>query len=83
MLEDKKRAAKEEDIDFLRLLSEKEVGEILGVSVSTVNRLVREGRMGCVQIRTRRRRFTKELVEEFIEAETLHRHPIWEERRGY
>ena len=60
-----------------RLISAAEAGEILGISAKTVHKLVRSGRLGCVEITTRKRRFTMELVEEFIEAETYHRHEMW------
>ncbi len=59
-----------------RLISAAEVGEILGISAKTVHKLARDLRLGSVEITTRKRRFTMELVEEFIEAETYHRHEM-------
>ena len=44
---------KENDQDRIsipRLLSARDVAEILGISVKTVNKLVREGKLGCVQV---------------------------------
>jgi excisionase family DNA binding protein len=62
-----------------RFLTAIDVGQMLGISARTVNRLVKDGRIGCVQITHSRRLFTKELVEEFIGAETAHRDPSWDE----
>ncbi len=52
------------------LLSVKDVAEILGISVKTVNKLVREGKLGCVQVTAKERRFTEEQVQAYIEAQT-------------
>ena len=46
----KNESRKENDnheIGIERLLSPKDVSEILGISVKTVNKLVREGKLGC------------------------------------
>ncbi len=51
-----------------RLLSAKDVAEILGISVKTVNKLVREAKLGCVQVTAKERRFTEEHVKGFIES---------------
>lgn len=65
-----------------KLLTATEVGEMLGISARTVNRLARTGKLGCVQLTDRDRKFTTELVQEFIEAETHHRDPIWDEAQA-
>jgi excisionase family DNA binding protein len=75
MLEEEDRKTNEEGIGITRLLSAKEVGEILGVSPRTVNKLAREWRLGFVQLTTRQRRFTPELVEEFLRAHTIPMNP--------
>jgi excisionase family DNA binding protein len=49
-------------IGIQRLLSPEDVAEILGISVKTVNKLAREGKLGCVQVTDRERRFTEEQV---------------------
>ncbi len=62
---------KENDQDRIfiqKLLSAKNVAEILGISVKTVNKLVREGKLGCVQVTAKERRFTEEQVGEYIES---------------
>ena len=66
----------EERIAVPRLMTAKDIGEMLGISARMVNKLARVGRLGCVQLTPRKRLFTKELVEEFIQAVTFHRHPI-------
>src|SRR5208337_140557 len=63
----------QERIFIQRLLSAKDVAEILGISAKTVNKLVREGKLGCVQVTAKERRFTEKQVEGFIESRTLER----------
>jgi excisionase family DNA binding protein len=65
------RKENEQDrISIQRLLSAKEVGEILGISVKTVNKLVRARKLGCVQVTAKERRFTEEQVRVYIEAQS-------------
>jgi excisionase family DNA binding protein len=47
-----------------KLLSTRDVAEILGISVKTVNKLVRDVKLGCVQVTTKERRFTEDQVGE-------------------
>lgn len=47
-----------------------DVGQILDVSPKTVHRLVREGKLSCVQVTGRERRFTEKHVLEFIERQS-------------
>ena len=63
----------QERIFIQKLLSAKDVAEILGISVKTVNKLVREGKLGCVQVTAKERRFTEDQVEGFIEFRTIER----------
>jgi excisionase family DNA binding protein len=58
----------QERILIQKLLSAKDVAEILGISVKTVNKLVREAKLGCVQVAAKERRFTEEQVREYIES---------------
>src|SRR5208283_4443246 len=53
-----------------RLLSAKDVAEILGISVKTVNKWVRDAKLGCVQVTAKERRFTEEQIREYIESRT-------------
>jgi|SRR5271157_1063530 len=58
----------QERIFIQKLLSAKDVAEILGISVKTVNKLVREGKLGCVQVTVKERRFTEEQIRDYIES---------------
>ncbi len=51
-----------------RLLEPNEVAEILGISLKTVHKLVREKKLGCVQVTARERRFTPEQIQQYIES---------------
>jgi excisionase family DNA binding protein len=52
------------------LMTAVDVGLILGISTKTVNKLVREGKLSCVQVTSRDRRFTHEQVQEYIRSQT-------------
>ncbi len=56
----------QERISIQKLLSAKDVAEILGISVKTVNKLVREAK--CVQVTAKERRFTEEQIRDYIES---------------
>ena len=58
----------QERISIQKLLSAKDVAEILGISVKTVNKLVREAKLGCVQVTAKKRRFTEEQIRQYIET---------------
>jgi len=58
----------QERILIQKLLSAREVAEILGISVKTVNKLVREAKLGCVQVTAKERRFTEDQIREYIES---------------
>jgi excisionase family DNA binding protein len=47
-----------------------EVAQILGISVKIVHKLVREGKLPCVQVTARERRFTTEQVQQYIESQS-------------
>jgi excisionase family DNA binding protein len=55
------------------LLTPEQVGRVLGIGGKTVNKLAKEGKIGCVEVTTSKRLFTKELVEEFIKKQTSRR----------
>ena len=50
------------------LMNVVDVAEILGIAPKTVNKLVRARKLGCVQISSRARRFTKEQVQAYIDS---------------
>jgi excisionase family DNA binding protein len=60
----------QELIPVPRLLNASQVSEILGISTKTVNKLVREGKLGCVQVTTKERRFTQEQISAYIETQS-------------
>jgi excisionase family DNA binding protein len=51
-----------------KLMTAKDVAEILGMAAKTVNKLVREGKLGCVQVTAKERRFTEQQIQEYIES---------------
>jgi excisionase family DNA binding protein len=59
-----------ERIFIQKLLSARDVAEILGISVKTVNKMVREAKLGCVQVTAKERRFTEDQIQDYIESRT-------------
>ncbi len=57
-------------IGISQLLTPTNVAGILGISVKTVNKLVRDGKLGCVQVTSKERRFTDEQVRVYIDAQS-------------
>ena len=53
--------------DLPQLLQPREVAQLLGISVKTVHKLVRDGKLGCVKVTQRDRRFTEDQVQHYIE----------------
>jgi excisionase family DNA binding protein len=51
-----------------QLLTVAVVASILGVSPKTVHKLVREGKLACIQVTARERRFTNEQVQQYIRS---------------
>ena len=56
------------------LLDSKEVATILKIAVKSVNKRVREGKLACVQVTARERRFTHEQVQEYIRSQSTSVH---------
>jgi len=52
------------------LLDAEDVAKILKISVKTVHKRVREGKLGCVQGSPKDRKFTRKQVQAFIEAQS-------------
>src|SRR5208282_3822385 len=69
----------QERIFIQKLLSARDVAEILGISVKTVNKLVREAKLVCVQVTSKERRFTEDQIRDYIESRTIER-PV--DRKG-
>jgi excisionase family DNA binding protein len=57
--------------DRQTLLVPLDVATRLKVSVKTIHKLVREGKLSCVQVTGRERRFTDEQVQEYIRSRTI------------
>ncbi len=53
------------------LLTPEQAAEYLGIKVKTVHQLVRDGKLACVQVTARDRKFTKAQLQEFIESRTI------------
>lgn len=58
------------DSGMLALWQASDVAHILGISVKTVHKLVREGMLACVQVTARERRFTPEQVQDYIRSQS-------------
>jgi excisionase family DNA binding protein len=56
------------------LLTATEVADRLQLKVNGVHYLVRAGKLSCVQISPKKRRFTDAQVQEFIETHSLQKH---------
>ena len=69
------------EIGLSRLLMPANVAEILGISVKTVHKLVREGKLGCVQVTGKERRFAEEQVRAYIEAQSRGIHEVRVDRK--
>ena len=57
-------------LSSVRLLEPKEVASMLKISLKAMQKLVREGKLACVQVTTRERRFTPEQVQQYIESQS-------------
>jgi len=57
--------------DLPKLLYPRDVAQLLGISVKTIHKLVRDGKLGCVQVTTKDRRFTQEQVQRYVEGCTI------------
>jgi excisionase family DNA binding protein len=55
-----------------RLLEPKDVAALIKLSLKTVHRLAREGKLACVQVTARERRFTLEQVQQYIDSRSTH-----------
>jgi len=53
------------------LYTPEQTAECLGIKVKTVHQLVREGRLACIQMTAKDRKFTEAQIQEFIESRTI------------
>lgn len=53
------------------LYTPEQTAQCLGIKVKTVHQLVREGRLACIQMTAKDRKFTEAQIQEFIESRTI------------
>lgn len=70
MTEELRKENDNAQIGLKKLMTAKQVADILGISVKTVNKLVREGKLGCVQVTTKERRFTEGQVRAYVSTQS-------------
>ena len=56
---------------FDRFLTVEDLSERLGLSHKTIHQLVRDRKLSCVQVTSRKRFFLPEQLQEFIESRTI------------
>ncbi len=54
-----------------QLMDAEDVAKILRIAKKTVHKLVREGKLGCVQVTEKDRRFTLEQVQDYIDCQSV------------
>jgi excisionase family DNA binding protein len=59
------------EVAMPQLMDAQEVALILKIAKKTVHKLVREGKLGCVQVTRKDRRFTREQVQAYIDSRSV------------
>jgi len=59
-----------EDLPLPSLYTAEDLAAIMGLSVKALHKLVREGKLACVQVTARERRFTDEQIREYIRSQS-------------
>jgi len=59
-----------ESEEVVVLLDSRDVAAILKISPKTVHKLVREGKLACVRVTARDRRFTHAQIQEYIQSQS-------------
>jgi len=54
-----------------QLMDAQDVALILKIAPKTVHKLVRRGKLGCVQVTEKDRRFTREQVQAYIDSQSV------------
>lgn len=54
-----------------KLLTVTEASEFLSIRPRTIHKLVRDGKLGCVQVTPKERRFTSEQLAAYVEGQTI------------
>jgi len=55
-----------------QLIDAQDVALIPKIAKKTVHKLVREGKLGCVQVTEKDRRFTRDQVRDFIDSQSVY-----------
>jgi len=53
------------------LLTPQQAADYLGIKLKTVHQLVRQGKLACVQVTPRDRKFTEAQLQEFVASRTI------------
>ena len=67
------KPSSQEYLDITELLKPKQAASKLGISVKTLHRLCREGRIGFVKINQKERGFTLDQIHDYIDRQTVPR----------
>ena len=59
------------EVAMPQLMDAQDVALILKIATKTVHKLVRRGKLGCVQVTEKDRRFTREQVQAYIDSQTI------------
>jgi excisionase family DNA binding protein len=59
------------EVAMPQLMDAQDVALILKIAPKTVHKLVRRGKLGCVQVTEKDRRFTREQVQAYIESQSV------------
>lgn len=62
------------------LMDVRDVARILKIAPKTVHKRVREGKLGCVEVSEKDRRFSRDQVQDYIKSQT--REPRIDKRKG-
>jgi len=59
------------EAEIPQLMNAQDVALILKIAPKTVHKLVRRGKLGCVQVTEKDRRFTREQVQAYIDSQSV------------
>ncbi|MGO9120882.1 MAG: helix-turn-helix domain-containing protein [Desulfomonilaceae bacterium] len=59
------------EVAMPQLMDAQDVALILKIASKTVHKLVRRGKLGCVQVTEKDRRFTREQVQAYIDLQSI------------
>ena len=59
------------EVAMPQLMNAQDVALILKIAPKTIHKLVRRGKLGCVQVTEKDRRFTREQVQAYIDSQSV------------